>query len=197
MARQVTLKQVAAHAGVSYQTVSKIINHQIQVSKETEERVRNAIQELGYHTNLIARSLRAQRSYMIGYSWEPSSPEKDNNILDQFIQSMATAAIDAGYHMLAFPHRPGNEWISGYRELMDSNRVDAFVLYSVEFDDPRVRFLQDYQFPFVAFGRSKPGYEFPFVDVDGASGMRQVVRHLHEQGYQRLAVLAWPEEFRA
>ena len=196
MARQVTLKQVASHAGVSYQTVSKVINHQVQVSKETENRIWSSVRELGYRPNLIARSLRAKRSYMIGYSWEPNPPDKENNILDQFIQSMATVAGNAGYHMLAFPHRPGNEWISGYRELMDTNRVDAFVLYSVEFDDPRVKLLQEYNFPFVAFGRSKPGWDFPYVDVDGTAGMRMVVKHLLAQGYRRIAVLAWPEDSR-
>jgi DNA-binding LacI/PurR family transcriptional regulator len=196
MGRQVTLKQVASHAGVSYQTVSKVINHQVQVSKETEDRIWNSVRELGYRPNLIARSLRANRSYMIGYSWEPSPPDKENNILDQFIQSMATVAESAGYHMLAFPHRPGNEWISGYRELIDTNRVDGFVLYSVEFDDPRVKLLQEYHFPFVAFGRSKPGWDFPHVDVDGTAGMRMVIDHLLGQGYRRIAVLAWPEDSR-
>lgn len=196
MARKVTLKQVAAHAGVSYQTVSKVINRQVRISKEKEERIWNSVRELGYRPNLIARSLRAQRSYMIGYSWEPLPVDQPNNILDQFAQSMATAAESAGYHMLAFPHHQGDRWVSGYRELIDTNRVDGFVLYSVEYDDPRVQFLKEQNFPFVAFGRSKPGWDFPFVDIDGRAGMRQVIDHLAQQGHRRIAVLAWPEDSR-
>lgn len=92
MSRRVTLKEVAAHAGVSYQTVSKVINHQIQVTKETEERIWISVRELGYRPNVNARSLRAQRSYLIGYSWEPNPPSQANSILDQFIQSMATTS---------------------------------------------------------------------------------------------------------
>jgi DNA-binding LacI/PurR family transcriptional regulator len=196
MARQVTLKQVASHARVSYQTVSKVINHQIQVSKETEERIWNSIHELGYHPNLLARGLRTQRSFLIGYSWEPNSPTQANPIHDQFFQSMASAAEKAGYHLLAFPYRPGGEWITGYRELIDSNRVDGFVVSGIEFDDPRIRLLQERNFPFVAFGRSNPGWDFPFVDIDGGEGMCQVAKHLVHQGYRRIGVLAWPEASR-
>jgi DNA-binding LacI/PurR family transcriptional regulator len=196
MARKVTLKEVAAHAGVSYQTVSKVINRKVRISKEKEERIWQSVRELGYRPNLIARSLRSQRSYMIGFSWEPAPRGLSNSILDQFIQSMATAAESAGYHMLAFPHHPGGAWISGYRELIDTNRVDGFVLYSVEYNDPRVEFLKERNFPFVAFGRSRPGFEFPYVDVDGCAGMRKVIDHLVEQGHRRIGVLAWPQDSR-
>jgi DNA-binding LacI/PurR family transcriptional regulator len=196
MSRRVTLKEVAVHAGVSYQTVSKVLNHQTQVSKETEQRIWNSVRALGYRPNLIARSLRSQRSNMIGYSWEPTPPDQANPILDMFMQSMATAAENANYHLLAFPHRPGNAWINAYRELIDTNRVDGFVLSSVEFNDPRVQFLQEREFPFVAFGRSNPEWEFAYVDVDGGAGMRMVAEHLIQQGHRRFGVLAWPEESR-
>jgi DNA-binding LacI/PurR family transcriptional regulator len=196
MRREITLKKVAAHAGVSYQTVSKVINGQVRISKEKEERIWQSVHELGYRPNLIARSLRSQRSYLIGYSWKPQPVELPNTIVDQLIQSMATSAENAGYHMLAFPHHSGDLWISGYRDLIDTNRVDGFVLYGVEYDDPRVLFLKEQDFPFVAFGRSKPGWDFPYVDVDGRAGMRQVIDHLVEQGHRRIAVLAWPEESR-
>jgi DNA-binding LacI/PurR family transcriptional regulator len=196
MSRSVTLKEVARHAGVSYQTVSKVLNHQVQVSKETEERIWNSVRELGYHPNLIARSLRSQKSNMVGYSWEPTPPDQANPILDMFLQSMANAAENAGYHLLAFPHRPGNAWINAYRLLIDSNRVDGFVLSSVEYDDPRVRFLQERNFPFVAFGRSNPDWDFPYVDVNGGMGMKLVVEHLIGQGHRRIGVLAWPKASR-
>jgi DNA-binding LacI/PurR family transcriptional regulator len=196
MAKQVTLKQVAAHAGVSYQTVSKVLNHQIQISKETEDRIWEAVQTLGYQPNQLARSLRSRRSRLIGYSWEPSPPDQANTILDQFLASMTRAAENAGYHLLAFTHHYGEKWVESYRNLIDTNRVDAFVLSSVEFDDPRIRFLNEQNFPFVAFGRSNPEWEIPYVDVDGALGIQLAVEHLVGHGHERIAVLAWPEESR-
>jgi DNA-binding LacI/PurR family transcriptional regulator len=196
MARRVTLKEVAVLAGVSYQTVSKVLNQKVQVSKETERRIFQAVESLGYRPNQLARSMRSQRSCLIGYSWAPTSPDQVNPILDQFLQSMAHAAESAGYHLLTFPYRKGEKWVDAYRDLVDTNRVDGFVVSSVEFDDSRIRFLQERSFPFVAFGRSNPDWDFPYVDVDGEAGMRMVAEHLLERGCRRIAVLAWPESSR-
>jgi DNA-binding LacI/PurR family transcriptional regulator len=196
MSNRVTLKQVAARAGVSYQTVSKVLNNQGQVSRETEQHIWQTIHELGYQPNFIARSLRAQRSRMIGYSWEPTSPDVANPILDQFLQSMLQESADAGYHLMAFPYRSGDAWTDVYRDLMDTNRVDGFIISSIDFDDPRIELLLEQRFPFVAFGRSNPSLDFPFVDVDGAAGMRLVIKHLISRGHQRIAVLTWPESSR-
>jgi DNA-binding LacI/PurR family transcriptional regulator len=193
MSERVTLKEVAARAGVSYQTVSKVLNKQAQVSKETEERIYAAVRELGYRPNQIARNMRTQCSRLIGYSWVPTPREQTNSILDQFLQSMAQAAEQASYHLLCFPYHADRDILAGYRELIDTNRVDAFVISGVEYDDPRIRFLQERAFPFVAFGRSNPELRFPCVDVDGAEGVRQTTDYLLGLGHRRIAVLAWPD----
>ena len=96
MVSKVTLKQVAARASVSYQTVSKVLNKQTQVSKDTEQRILEAVRELGYRPNQIARNMRAKRSFMIGYSWAQTSPNQVNHILDQFLSSMVQEAEAAG-----------------------------------------------------------------------------------------------------
>src|ERR1051325_10797461 len=137
MASKTTLKQVAALAGVSYQTVSKVLNKQAQVSKETEQRIHEAVRELGYRPNQIARNMRAKRSFMIGYSWAQTSPNQVNHILDQFLTSMVREAEAAGYHLLPFPFREGDGLVDAYRELIDTGRVDGFVLSSVNYDDQR------------------------------------------------------------
>jgi DNA-binding LacI/PurR family transcriptional regulator len=194
MAPQVTLKLVASRAGVSYQTVSKVLNGQIQVAPETRERILKAADELGYRPNQIARNMRAQRSHMIGYSWLPTSPDQINQILDQFLTSMVHEAEAAGYHLLPFPFRDGH--VNDYRELINTGRVDGFVLSSINYDDPRVSFLLERKFPFVGFGRSNPDWDFPFIDVDGAAGLRLATRYLIEKGHRRIGALAWPEESR-
>jgi len=196
MAMRVTLKEVAKLAGVSYQTVSKVLNKSTQVSKETELRIMEAVRMLGYRPNQIARNMRTQRTNMVGYSWEPSSPDQVNTILDQFLQSMAQAAEQAGYHLLCFPHHSGDEMLAAYTDLIDTNRVDGFVISSVDYDDPRVALLQERQFPFIAFGRSNPELHFPYVDVDGAAGMYMATEHLINLGHRRIAALAWPQASR-
>jgi DNA-binding LacI/PurR family transcriptional regulator len=196
MSQQITLKAVASHAGVSYQTVSKVLNGQLQVSPETHQRIMDAVQDLGYRPNQIARNMRVKRSFMIGYSWIQTSPDQVNHILDQFLSSMVREAEAAHYHLLPFPFREGQEQVHDYRELIDTGRVDGFVLSSVNYDDPRIGFLLERKFPFVAFGRSNPEMEFPFVDVDGVSGLHQATEHLIERGHRRIAAIAWPDDSR-
>jgi len=196
MPHQITLKQVAARAGVSYQTVSKVLNQKIQVSDETQKRIMEAVQDLGYRPNQIARNMRAKRSFMIGYSWVQTSPDQVNHILDQFLSSMVREAEAAGYHLLPFPFREGQAQVDDYRELIDTGRVDGFVLSSVNYNDPRINFLLERKVPFVAFGRSNPELDFPYVDVDGADGLWQAMQHLLANGHRRIAAIAWPEDSR-
>jgi DNA-binding LacI/PurR family transcriptional regulator len=196
MKKRISIKDVATRASVSYQTVSKVINGQIHVSPETADRIWEAAHQLGYQPHHNARNLRAQRSRMIGYSWAPSKPNQANHILDMFLTSMVEEAEAAGYHLLPFPYREGEAQVTGYRELIDSGRVDGFVISSVGYHDPRAHFLCEREFPFVAFGRPDPELDFPYVDVDNAAGMRQATEHLIAQGHRRIAALAWPENSR-
>lgn len=193
MLKRVTLKQVAARAKVSYQTVSKVINHQSQVSNETEERIWEVVRELGYTPSYTARSLRSQRSQTIGYTWEPAPTDQVNPILDQFLQSMFSTAEMHGYYLLCFPyHAEPDKQVEAYRELIDTGRVDAFVLSIINYNDPCVNFLCKRKFPFVGFGRLDEPMCFPNIDVDGGLGLRMAVEHLLALGHSKIAALAWP-----
>ncbi len=190
--KAVTLKQVAVAAGVSYQTVSKVLNGHKQVTPETAQRIASAVDALGYHPSYTARSLRTQRSLTIGYSWGPAPPGEANFILDQFLQNMFMAAEAHGYYLLCFPyHADPRQHLATYGALIDSHRVDGFVVSGIEYDDPRIRLLSERDFPFVAFGRSNPESRFPWIDVDGGAGIRAAMTHLIERGHRRIAALAW------
>lgn len=197
MAKRVTIKEVAQQAGVSYQTVSKVITGKAQVMPETEDRIRKAIHDLGYRPSHTARSLRSNRSCTLAYSWPPSPRDQANPILDQFLQSMFTEAEQHGYYLLTFPyHADPAERVAAYQDLIDTGRVDGFVISSVEYNDERVLCLLKNKIPFAAFGRSNPELAFPCIDVDGGAGLRMATRHLLEQGHRRIAALAWPEDSR-
>jgi DNA-binding LacI/PurR family transcriptional regulator len=137
MKKRVTVKDVALKAGVSYQTVSKVINGKQHVMPETEEHIWQAASELGYMPHQFARNLRTQRSRMIGYSWRPTLPDQVNHILDVFLSSMVEEAEAANYHLLPFPYRDGTAHVNDYKTLIDSGRADGFVTSSVKYRDAR------------------------------------------------------------
>jgi DNA-binding LacI/PurR family transcriptional regulator len=189
---RVTLKDVAARAGVSYQTVSKVINGQGTVGRETEEHIWQVVAELGYRTNVTARSLRKQATGLIGYTWTPMPPDRANPILDRFLTGTMQAAEAVGYHLMLFPSPASDEQVNVYRQLVHSGRVDGFIVASTNYDDPRIRLLLELNFPFVAFGRANPDWDFCFVDVDGRAGVRAATEHLLAQGHRAIAVIGWP-----
>jgi DNA-binding LacI/PurR family transcriptional regulator len=195
MNKKVTLKDVARRAGVSYQTVSKILRNQMQVTPEVRARVQAAVGELGYRPNVAGRNLRLQSSHLIGYRGTRSP--NFSPILEEFEQSIVDAAERFGYHILLFPQRAGTDLSETYEELVYTGRVDGFVLSDLGYGDPRIPVLQALNVPLVAFGRTEgDSSTFPYVDVDGRAGIRQVVDHLMEHGHRRIAALGWPEDSR-
>lgn len=196
MAKKVTLKDVARRAGVSYQTVSKVLRGQKQVTPEVHQRIYAAVDELGYRPNVAARNLRTQASHLIGYSWQPDRQGYFNPVLEQFEQSIVDAAEKYGYHILLFPQGEGSEREETYRDLVITGRVDGFILSGMEYHDPRIPVLQKLEVPLVAFGQTQSEQPFACVDVEGRTGMREAVEHLTAQGHTRIAALAWPDHSR-
>ena len=188
----ITIHDVAKEARVSIATVSYVLNNSRRVGDETRTRVLQAITLLGYRPNITARHLQASKKRPLGYSWRPVPPSQFTPVLDQFWQSMAQAAAHHDYRILAFPTATPQEELAVYEEMMLSGQVDGFVLSNTNLEDPRVRALLGAGFPFVAFGRSNPAWDFPWVDVDGYAGIRMAMEHLIAGGHQRIACLAWP-----
>jgi DNA-binding LacI/PurR family transcriptional regulator len=189
-----TLKQVAAHAEVSVQTVSNALNAPHRLRPDTLERVNRSIELLNYRPNRNARSLRTSAVELIGYC-VPNWPNQTHLVMDQFLHALCGAAERTGRHILLFTAPTGVDGMPVYDDLHARRLVDGFVLSQTETHDPRHAWLKDQKIPFVSFGRvwketTQPG---PWVDVDGAAGCALAVRHLHETGRRRIAFLGWPK----
>jgi DNA-binding LacI/PurR family transcriptional regulator len=192
----VTIRDVAALAGVSVGTVSHVLNNSTLTKPETRQRVLQAINELNYKPNSIARGLKSNQTRLIGYGWHsPEDPVRRNALLDRFLYDMAQAAESWGYHILTFA-QPDRTSITRYEELIQTVRIDGLVLTDITYDDYRVNYLMKMDVPFVGFGCTDPRCTFPCVDVDGRAGMRLVVEHLLARGHERIGLLCWPEGMR-
>jgi DNA-binding LacI/PurR family transcriptional regulator len=188
-----TLKEVAAHADVSVQTVSNALNAPHRLRPDTLQRVTRSIELLNYRPNRNARSLRTSAVELIGYC-VPNWPDgRVPLVMDLFLHALCSAAETTGRHILLFTAPVGLDGMPVYDDLHARRLVDGFVLSQTETHDPRHGWLKDQQIPFVSFGRvwketTQPG---PWVDVDGAAGCAAAVRHLHETGRRRIGFLSW------
>ena len=189
-----TLKQVAAHAEVSVQTVSNALNAPHRLRPDTLDRVNRSIELLNYRPNRNARSLRTSAVELIGYC-VPNWPNQTHLVMDQFLHALCAAAERTGRHILLFTAPPGVAGMPVYDDLHARRLVDGFVLSQTETRDPRHGWLKEQKIPFISFGRvwketTQPG---PWVDVDGAAGTALAVRHLHQTGRRRIAFIGWPK----
>lgn len=191
----ITIRDVAAYAGVSVTTVSYVINNNPLTKPATRQLVRNAIRELGYHPNTTARNLKTNETRMIGYAWHVAEdPIRRNPLLDLFLYELAQCAEGYGYHILTFT-QPTRSGVKSYDDLINTNRVDGFVISDVTYGDMRVQHLLERQVPFAAYGKANGG-DFPYVDVDGKRGIHMAIEHLISKGHERIGLISWPEGFR-
>lgn len=198
MAQLPTVEDVARLAGVSRQTVSNVINTPEIVRAETRERVEAAVRELGYRPHASARRLRTRTSSTIGVRLHPLPRGISGAIQDRFLHALTEAAAGRGFRVMLFTARDAHDEIEQYRSLRDGADVDAVVLTSTAYDDPRIDWLARERIPFVSFGRpwgaddlDDPGRLW--VDVDGRAGTALATRHLIDRGLHRIGYLGWPE----
>lgn len=187
-----TLNDVAALAGVSRQTVSNALNAPDLLRPETLSHVRAAIEELDYRPNRNARSLRTQKSGLIGFGTFRPKPDRLWNVLDRFLHAVTDAARRADYHVVVFTPENEAQELEMYGSLLRTRSIDGFILTDVGADDERPAWLRRHRAPFVSLGRT-PDRGDPWVDVDGAAGTGQAVDHLVELGHRDIAFLGWPE----
>ncbi|MBS4752030.1 LacI family DNA-binding transcriptional regulator [Nocardioides sp. zg-ZUI104] len=194
-----TLADVAERAGVSRQTVSNAINNPDLLRPDTLSRVRAVIAELGYTPNQAARQLRTRSSRLIGLRLGPAQEFTANMAMDRFVRSLVEAAGQVGHQVLLFSGGPVAEGerpdpLAGYDDLLRSTAVDAFVVTDTYLGNPQTIGLTRRGAPFVAFGRpwDDPHAAHPWVDVDGAAGVRAATEHVHRRGHRRIAWIGWP-----
>ena len=185
-----TIKDVSRLAGVSIGTVSNVVNGHPNISKKTRDRVEEAIDKLGYKPSRAAKSLPRGQTGLLGYRMPDA--KKLNPAMDVFLNRVVAAAGSIGLEVLLFTPRPGQSELDAYAEVLRRGGVDAFVIAGIEYDDPRVSFLEKAGVPFAAFGRAGPHAHAVSIDVDGAAGTCAAVEHLVETGRERIAFLGWP-----
>ena len=176
-----TIGDVAARAGVSIATVSRVVNGRYGVATATFDRVQKVVDELGYESNLIARSMRSQRTDIIGVlvaGIEPFSAE--------LLKGAASELQDSGYALIVYSGGMSGEegWERRYLSRLSGTLADGTILVA-----PTVVEV-DTSHPVVAVDPHVGGSGIPTVDSQNFEGARAAVEHLIELGHRRIGFLA-------
>ncbi len=183
-------KDVALLAGVSTATVSRALNTPDSVDPETLQRVRDAMAKLRYVPHGAARSLRSQRSRMIGAivpSFEYALYARTTSALQQRLSQAGYSVVLAEHH-----YDLGQE-MQLARQLVEHG-VDAFMFVGGDHDARLFSMLEDYARPFVLTWGVDPAQRHPCVGFDNREAAYAVARHLVGLGHRRFALLSAPLE---
>ncbi|MCJ1704074.1 MULTISPECIES: substrate-binding domain-containing protein [unclassified Rathayibacter] len=191
MPRQPTIRDVAVSAGVSYQTVSRVLNDSPQVRPRTRDKVLAAIDDLGFRRSAAARALAAGRSGLIGILAAESHSFYGTATAMAAIEQ---AARDAGYRVPVVNAAPDAESLAAALEHLQREAVEAIVVLA-----PQERALEAIEslaigVPFVTLGAAGRGAD-PRLLVDQAAGARLAAEHLLALGHTRIAHLAGPQHW--
>lgn len=191
-----TVEDVARRAGVSRQTVSNVVNKSRPVREETAQRVYEAIKELDYRPNLGARRLRTSRSQTIGVRLQRYAGGISGVVLDRFLHGLTSVAAEHGYRIVLYAAESAEEELERISALFSSQEIDSVVLTGTHKDDPRPAQLKKMGVGHVAFGRwwATNSGEFPWVDVDGAAGIKMATEHIISTTSKQPMFVGWPSD---
>jgi len=191
----VTIKDVARKAGVSPSTVSRVLSNHPRISTETSQKVRAIMEQLGYHPNIMAKSLVSKTTNSICIMLPKSAEELFSNyFFMELIRGIVTQASRVGYDVLISSGANEKEEVEGVSRLLNGRRVDGVILLYSRTDDPVIDFLQEHSHPFVLIGRSDKYSDILSVDTDNVQASYDSTKHLISLGHERIGFVSGPPE---
>ncbi|HEX2913253.1 MAG TPA: LacI family DNA-binding transcriptional regulator [Chloroflexia bacterium] len=189
-----TIFDIAKKAGVSITTVSRALNGFSDVNENTRRKVLKIAEELNYYPNAAARSLQGKKTNTIAFAPNLGAGVEANSFLKEFMGMLALACLKHDLSLLVAATTSRSQLLELFRELAGSGRVDGLIVADVEPEDERINLLVKLGLPFIAFGRTRDysSLNYPFIDVDGEAGIKEMVSHLYRQGHRRIAYISNP-----
>ncbi|MER7169535.1 LacI family DNA-binding transcriptional regulator [Micromonospora sp. NPDC000207] len=185
---QITIADVARHAGVAGSTVSYVLSGKRAISEVTRNRVLASVRTLGYHPHAGARALASRRANVIALVL-PLRVGMQVPVVMQFAMAVVTSARSFDHDVLLVT---SDEGPAGLRRIAASAMVDGILLMDVELDDSRVPLLRDLTRPSVLIGFPADATGLTCVDLDFHRAGQVCVEHLAQLGHRRVALLGAP-----
>ena len=181
-----TIHDVAARAGVSVATVSRVLNGKELVREETSRHVRAAAKSLRYVPNVAARSLSIRRSQTVGIVL----PDVHGEFFSEVIRGIDLAARAKGYHILVSGSHSDSAQMLNVVDTM-RGRVDGLVVMAPDVTLAPLDELRTRAMPVVLLNSATPNGDA--ITIDNYGGARAMMNHLKELGHTRIAFVRGPQ----
>src|SRR5438128_2264327 len=182
---RVTIKDVAAQAGVSVATISRVMNGKGPVRESTSRRVVETAQALRYSPHGVARSLSIRRTNTIGLLL----PDLHGEFFSEVIRGIDVQARQSGYHLLVSGFHSDQGEMSAVLQAM-RGRVDGLIVMSPEREAGTLCGQLPLEVPAVLL--NSIGEMAPSITIDNYGGAVAMVKHLRALGHKRIAFIKGP-----
>jgi LacI family transcriptional regulator len=184
-----TLIDIAREAGVSFKTVSRVINGDPKVRAETRERVEGVVARLNYRPNVWARALASSRSHLLALIYDNPSP----GYIGQVQVGAMTACQRAGYHLIIEEVKCQSEDVERRIREVVSLRLDGVVLSAPACDSVAVlETLRKAKMPFVRIAPHEHLDLSPYVHMDDYKAAYEMTAYLRSMGHRDIAFIRGP-----
>lgn len=192
MGSKSSIREVAKRAGVSLGTVSNVLNRPEIVAEETRERVKLAIEEIGFVRNGSARQLRAGTSQHIGLV----VLDVANPFFTEVARGVEDLANQAGYAVILCNSDDSIEKETHYLQVLEEQRARGVLITPVQSDASYLQRLRQRGISVVLLDRPSRIKDLCSVAVDDVRGGELATAHLLEQGHERIAFVHGPLSIR-
>ncbi len=191
-----TIKDVAKEADVSPSTVSRVINDHPRISQATRDRVREAMDKIGYHPNIIAQSLVNQKTNTIGLVMPYSAEEVfADPFYAEVLRGIGAVTQTKGYSLLLINCNGEEQELKSTMRAVKGKQVDGLLLLRAKRDDKLVTELKELDFPFVIVGRPEDEQNNYWVNNDNIQASKEVVEYLIELGHRNICLVTGSKEY--
>jgi LacI family transcriptional regulator len=187
-----TIRDVAALAGVSHQTVSRVINGEHNVRPQTRARVLKTIEEINYVPSPLARGLLANRTHCIGMV---TTDVSDHSFAEAVAGAEKEARRRGFYLMVASVEETAPEDGSGYLRLLLERRIEGLILARAHGASEQLVAAGDAGIPIVTIGPQVGDHSA--VDVDNVGAAREALAYLLGRGHRSIAMVTGPADWPA
>ncbi len=184
--QRTTIDMIAKQAGVSIATVSNVLNNKGRFSREVQDRVRTAAEELRFTPSALIRSLQKGRTNVVGVRTWPYWYSGAASINMELLSGIADGLTASHLDMLFYMDVPEREHRNRARMFMDG-RVDGLVLAANLFPAEELQELANSHLPTVVLYAESVPDGLGAITVDNRSGILQAVKHLAELGHRNIS----------
>ncbi len=185
-----TIKDVAKKAGVSIATVSRVLNNKDRVKDETREKIMAIVNEMNYVTNFSAKTLRQNKSNVIGVIVQGVSI----SFYAEIVKGIENKANEYDLRLIVCDSENSVEKEKDFVRFLYDRSVDGMIFIVPQMPSEDIVKIHQDNYPIVVFGSNMQEYNIPSITVDNRLGAILAVRHLYSHGFTKIAFIGSIED---